>query len=358
MNKEMLGNFIVENSISIVDAMKKIDENARGILFITDERGRLMGTLTDGDIRRWLIRTGDLSVDIYALMNKHPEFLYWTDRQKAVAHMKEKKITALPILDAKEKIIDILFVSEEENPVESTKCNALSGVPLIIMAGGKGTRLYPYTKILPKPLIPIGDIPIIERIINRFVNYGITEIYVTVNYKKSMIKSYFSDSSSDYSIKYVEEDKPLGTGGSLKLIPMKFDNPIIVTNCDILINADYSDIYRQHIASGNAMTIVSALKNIEVPYGVLHSDERGSIKSMEEKPKLSYFVNTGMYILNPELIEKIPENTFYHMTNLAEQLIREGTPVGMYPISEDSFLDMGELEEMNRMEKKLNVVED
>ena len=170
-----------------------------------------------------------------------------------------------------------------------------------------------------------------------------------------MIKSYFADLAADYKIHYVEEDKPLGTAGSLCLIEAEFDKPFIVTNCDILINADYADIYKYHKESGNVLTIVSALKNIVVPYGVIHSKENGTVVSMEEKPKLSYFVNTGMYVLNPDLLKRIPKDTFYHMTDLTDLLLAEGKQVGMYPISEDSFLDMGEFEEMRRMEKKLNL---
>lgn len=188
-----------------------------------------------------------------------------------------------------------------------------------------------------------------------FVVKGVTDFYATVNYRKNMIKSYFTDTAKDYEIQYVEENQPLGTAGSLRLIEEDFEQPFIVTNCDILIHADYEDVYRYHRESGNELTIVSALKNIVVPYGVIHSSENGAVQSMEEKPKLSYFVNTGMYILNPELKKEIPENTFYHMTDLTDKLLKENRKVGMYPISEDSFLDMGEFEEMHRMEKKLDL---
>jgi NDP-sugar pyrophosphorylase family protein len=155
----------------------------------------------------------------------------------------------------------------------------------------------------------------------------------------------------------VEEEEPLGTAGSLALIQEKFEQPVFVTNCDILIREDYSNIYQYHKDSGNELTIVSALKNIVVPYGVLHCSENGLIQSMEEKPKISCFINTGMYILNPELIREIPRNTFFHMTELAEQLMKEKRRVGMYPISEDSFLDMGEFAEMRRMEERLGIYE-
>ena len=184
-------------------------------------------------------------------------------------------------------------------------------------------------------------------------DHGVPVIFV--NYRKNMIKSYFTDTAKDYEINYVEENQPLGTAGSLRLIEEEFEQPFIVTNCDILIHADYEDVYRYHRESGNELTIVSALKNIVVPYGVIHSSENGAVQSMEEKPKLSYFVNTGMYILNPELKKEIPENTFYHMTDLTDKLLKENRKVGMYPISEDSFLDMGEFEEMHRMEKKLDL---
>ena len=194
-----------------------------------------------------------------------------------------------------------------------------------------------------------------ERILDRFRDFGVRKFYATVNYRKNMIKSYFSEGTADYDICYVEEDKPLGTAGSLGLIGERFDRPFIVTNCDILIHADYADIYKYHMEAENELTIVTALKNIVVPYGVVHSSENGMITAMEEKPKLSYFVNTGMYILSPKLLEEIPKDTFYHMTDLADKLLQEGRRVGMYPISEDSFLDMGEFEEMHRMEEKLNL---
>lgn len=353
MSKERLLNLCGSASLTIVEAMEKIDANAKGILFITTEDDKLVGAVTDGDIRRWLIKTADLTSKVEALMNMNPKFLYVADRAKALSFMREKKIHALPILDNYARVVDIVL-DDDENTI-SINSKALENVPVIIMAGGKGTRLYPYTKILPKPLIPIGDIPILERIINRFYDYGASKYYMTVNYKKGMIKSHFAELDPDYSIEYVEEDKPLGTAGSIKLINEKFDSPVIVINCDILIEADYEDIYEYHKSSGNAMTIVSALKNIEVPYGVLKTGENGVITAFEEKPKLSYFVNTGMYIVNGEMLEKIPEDTFFHMTHLAEKLMDEGLQVGMYPISEESFLDMGEFEEMRRMEEKLNV---
>ena len=356
MNKEQLEKFLGTTSMTIVDAMGKIDANAKGILFLVEEQGVLTGCITDGDIRRWLIKSGDLSATVDNAMMKTPKFLYEEEKEEAESFMKQKKITAVPILNEKKQVLDVVILAEANITDNSKIKKNLSGVPVVVMAGGKGTRLYPYTKILPKPLIPIGETPIVERIINVYNEYGINKFYMTVNYKKGMIRSYFADIEPEYELVYVEEDKPLGTGGSIKLIEDSFDKPLFITNCDALILADYGDIYDFHIKSGNDITMVSALKNITVPYGVLHSGDNGTLLSMEEKPKLSYFINTGMYVINPETIELIPDDTMYHMTHLVETVMKNGGKVGTYPISEDSFLDMGEFDEMRRMEEKLHIV--
>lgn len=356
MNKERLKKFIGTTSMTIVDAMGKIDTNAKGILFIVDAKEVLVGCITDGDIRRWILKTGDLSSSVEEAMMPRPKFLWEEEKKNAERLMIQKRITAVPILNQQRNIVDLVFLSDEMYVKSEKEKKNLRGVPVVVMAGGKGTRLYPYTKILPKPLIPIGETPIVERIINAYVEYGIDKFYMTVNYKKGMIKSYFADVAPDYSIVYVEEEKPLGTGGSIKLIEESFDRPLFIANCDALILADYGDIYDFHIKSGNAITMVSALKNITVPYGVLHSGDNGTLLSMEEKPKLSYFINTGMYVMDPKMIEKIPNDTMFHMPQLVDAVMKDGGKVGAYPISEDSFLDMGEFNEMRRMEEKLHIV--
>lgn len=347
--------YMADTSITIVEAMKQLDQNAKGILFIVDERFRLLGSVTDGDIRRWIIRTGDLSSDASKFMFRKTKYLYRGDEKKAKKFMREACIKALPILDEEKRIVEIIFDSYKNSGTNTPSSAGLKRVPVIVMAGGKGTRLYPYTKILPKPLIPIGDIPILERIINRFQKYGVSEFYLTVNYKKEMIKSYFSDLQPEYQVHYVEEDKPLGTAGSIRLINRKFDIPFIVSNCDVLIDADYEDIMKQHQESGNMLTIVSSLKNIEIPYGVLYTKEQGIVTMMEEKPNISFWINTGMYILSPGTLDYIPKETSFHMTDLVNILLKSGKQVGIYPVSEDSFLDMGEFEEMHRMEEKLSL---
>ena len=350
-----LSLYIAKNDINVVEAMQKIDKGTKGILFITDEQDSLIGCVTDGDIRRWLIKTADLTATANSFMHKNPKFIFKADDVDIQKYLMQNSISALPILDVDRKILNIVFRNDKISSSEAYRNSKLKDVSVVIMAGGKGTRLYPYTKILPKPLIPIGEIPIIERIVNRFVNYGAKDFFFTVNYKKGMIKSYFDDLNPEYRVTYVEENKPLGTGGSLKLINRKFDKPIFVTNCDILIEADLADVYKQHLQSGNAITVVASLKNIVIPYGVLEVEKQGLISAMKEKPSISHFINTGMYIVNPDLLDFIPNDTFYHMPQLLEDVMAKGMKVGIYPLSEDAFLDMGEFEEMKRMEEKLHV---
>lgn len=354
MNNRQLAAMIECSTTKVVDAMKRIDDNTAGILFVVDDNNRFVGTLSDGDIRRWLIRTGNLEAPINLAMNCNPKFLVEGNTSEAASVFKNAQIRSIPVVDENMTIIDVLFDDNEQRVIKPPEKN-LAGVPVVIMAGGKGARLHPYTKILPKPLIPIGDIPIIERIINKFTYFEASDFYITINYRGGMIKSYFSELNPKYNINYVKEDIPMGTAGSIGLIEDRLDRPFFVSNCDILINTDYSEMYKHHIESGNALTAVAALKNIYVPYGVFTTGEQGTVSAIKEKPRLSYLVNTGMYILNPELIDMIPNGGMFHMTDLMNKLIDAGMKVGMYPVSEDAFLDMGEIEEMQRMEKKLEI---
>lgn len=352
MTKADLEKFTATGDITIVEAMKKIDLNSYQVLFVVDDKGCLMGSVSDGDIRRGLIKKGQLDQKIAELMNTKTQYIREGETWDENYWKEHVGISVVPVVDSNKVIIDFKR-KLKRNIISEGQKKYLKDVPVVIMAGGKGTRLYPFTRILPKPLIPVGDTPILERIFNRYAAYGIDHFYLTVNYKKNIIKSYFDDLDKAYELKYVEEDQPLGTAGSLRLITDSLVRPVIVANCDILIDADYADIYRYHTESKSDVTIVSALKQIQVPYGVLHPGENGIISSMEEKPSMSYFINTGMYVVNPECLEAIPPNQMYHMTDLVDELMKQGKKVSMYPISEDSFLDMGEFEEMKRMEDRL-----
>lgn len=346
-------NEIIIKNISIKDAIKQLDVTAKKILFIVNNNNQLIGALTDGDVRRWILKNGSFNEPVSKIMNRNPIFLNINNKENAKKNIEEKNIDALPIVNDKNVIVDIIFRNELFN-YQVSYYNEIS-TPVVIMAGGKGTRLQPYTKILPKPLIPIGDTSITERIINRFVKFGIKEFYMTVNYKKNMIKAYFEELEKNYKLHYVEETNFLGTAGSLYLLNETIKETFIVTNCDILVEADYLDILNYHKKNKNYITMVTSLKNYEIPYGVIKLADNGDVKETVEKPEYNFLVNAGFYILEPEVLEDIPPNTFLHITDLINEYLKEGKKVGTYPITGNAWLDMGEFKEMKRMEEMLGI---
>ena len=217
------------------------------------------------------------------------------------------------------------------------------------MAGGKGTRLKPLTNIIPKPLIPVGEKTILEEIMNQFETIGCTKFHMSVNYKYDMIEYYLSQLEHKYDISFFQEDKPLGTIGSVSLLKGKITTPFFVSNCDILINQDYRDVYEYHISNKNDITIVTAIKTYTIPYGVIEAEEGGIMTGLSEKPEFNYMINTGVYILNPELIDLIPEGEFFHITHLMEKVRKNGGKVGCFPVSNGAWRDMGEWPEYLKM---------
>lgn len=348
-----LQDIFINKNISIKEVLRKLDETAKKILFVVTEDNKLLGIVTDGDIRRWILRNGGLSEPVFKVMNQSPKFIYEKDVPLAKQIMKEEMIEAIPVLNNNNEVIDIIFWNDRFKT--KFKKHKKIDAPVVIMAGGKGTRLEPYTKILPKPLIPIGNTPIVERIIHRFNEFGCSQFYLTVNYKKNMIKAYFNEIEKNYTVEFVEEEKPLGTGGSLYLIKDQLKDTFFVSNCDILIDGDYTDMIEYHKKQENKITLITSLRHYTVPYGIVKIDNESNVLEIVEKPEYDYLVNTGMYILEPECLYDIPENTFYHITELINQYIEKGERVGVYPVSENSWLDMGQFEEMENMKQKLGV---
>lgn len=346
-------DLVIDPNASIHEAMQQLDRGGRRILLILDEVGRLDGVLTDGDIRRFILKNGDLKSAVSAVYTRHPVALTTAERHRAAEVMQTRRIDAIPVLDGTGRVHDIVFwhtLSGEHASIEAT---GKLDLPVVIMAGGEGTRLYPYTKILPKPLIPIGDTPIVERIINEFHRFGCADFILTVNYKKNMIKSYFGELDAPYRLRFVEEPSPTGTGGSLALAREHLNRTFFVSNCDILIRADYSAIVAHHRESGNAVTMVTSVKHFRIPYGVVHLNDAGAIERFEEKPESVYLVNTGMYLMEPTVFEHLPPREFFHLPELVENCSCAGLKVGVFPISEDAWMDMGQVDEMNKMLSRL-----
>lgn len=342
-------DFLIDENCSMIEAMKRLDEVARKVLFIT-KNSRFVATITDGDIRRWILKHSTLEARLIDIANYQPQFLREGQRHSAQSFMFENAIEALPIVNEGGEIVAIDFWNNEK----ITPKNVLN-LPVIIMAGGQGSRLYPYTKILPKPLIPIGEIPITEHIINRFYKNGCNEFYLVLNCKKNMIKAYFNDIDKKYSLNYIDEKESLGTGGGLSLLKGKISSTFFLSNCDVLIEADYKRIYDYHKSEKNLITIVSSLKNFTIPYGVIEVNDIGRIERIKEKPQLSLFTNTGMYIVEPGVIDELKDEVAIDFPDIIKKYMIVGEKIGVYPISENDWLDMGQFNEMDKMLKQLNL---
>lgn len=333
---------------SILEAMQQLDKSSRKILFVHRE-GKLLASLTDGDIRRWILKKGDLHISIKYAANYKPKYLYEKQADQAMRTIKKYGIDAIPVVDDEQIIKRIIFANDfmQEHGMFERE------IPVVIMAGGLGTRLSPYTNILPKPLIPVGDYPIAEHIINRFCSYGCRQFYMIVNYKRNMIKAYFDELDKDYRLDFITEEKALGTGGGVSLLKGIVKDTFILTNCDILIDDDLTKAYEQHIAVGNMITMVCSLKNFMIPYGVVNIGEDGTIASMQEKPNMSFFTNTGCYFVEPKVIEDLKYNEPADFPTIIEEYMKEGKRIGIYPIGEEAWLDMGQLDELEKMKARL-----
>lgn len=344
-------SYVVEENVSVFDTMKKIDAGAHGIAFVC--RGlKLCAVVTDGDIRRYILSGGSLDRPVYEIAHKMPVYLTKEREGQAGEVMRRHSITAVPIVDDAGEILKIRFIKEELRETQEQPKRCL-GLPLVIMAGGKGTRLKPYTDILPKPLIPVGDKTITEHIMDRFAEYGCTQVSMIVNYKKDFIKAYYKDNEIPRDITFVEEEAYLGTGGGLGLLADRMRGTFFMSNCDILVDADYGDILERHRQDGNMITMVCAEKKFEVPYGTVQIGQEGRIVKLKEKPRFLYHVNTGFYVIEPSFLKKIPQDTFIHITDVIENCIADGERVGSYLIQDDAWMDMGQFDELEKMKERL-----
>ena len=345
--------FFIPEDTPIKTAMRRMGEAGERILFVVNADQQLIGSLTDGDIRRWVLANGDLMVDISRIYNRQPLYVkehYDMERVKEL--MIKSKITGIPVIGPDELISDVLIW----NAVFSGKKTAREeriDVPVMIMAGGKGTRLDPFTKILPKPLIPIGEKTILELIMDKFHDYGVQSFYISTNHKSRLIKAYFEERESPYTIKFVEETKPLGTIGSLSLIREEVHDSIIVSNCDIIIECDYHEFLEHHRMKGYDLTLVGSFRHFKIPYGICKIADGGALLGIEEKPEYDYLINTGMYILKKDVLNLIPDNEHFNITDLIKKIKDSRGKVGVFPIDEKSWIDIGQWDEYQKAVRHL-----
>ena len=324
-----------------------MDEIKMKILFVFDGN-TFEGILTLGDLQRAIIKGSNLANNVSNILDKNK---IYAEAGESIDSIKKKmeaiRAECMPVVKDKE-LLEVYtwedLFGENQEP-EKKQIN----LPVVIMAGGKGTRLKPITNVIPKPLVPVGDKTILEVIMDQFEGIGCHKFYMSVNYKADMMKYYLSQLDHKYDIEFFMEDKPLGTIGSVALLKGKINTPFFVSNCDSINEQDYRDVYDYHVNNHNDMTIVTMVKSFKIPYGVIETGKDGLMVALKEKPEQTYMVNTGVYILNPECINEIPEGEFFHITHLMEKVKARGGRVGCFPVSEHSWKDMGEWDEYLKM---------
>ena len=339
----------INPNITISQAMKALDATAKKCMLVVTKNNELLGTLTDGDLRRSILSGLKFSEKITKIYNTNPTFLLqgsYTTRE-AENLLKNKELDLIPIVNENNVVVDYVTWSTLDN--DSPLLKTLENVPVVIMAGGKGTRLEPFTKILPKPLVPVHEKPIIEHIIDRFINLGCIDFYLMVNYKGRILKAYFEELQPKYRVNFLEELEPLGTAGSLSYLDGKFDQPFFVSNCDIIVKADYASLYEFHQKGGYDVTLVASAKDYIIPYGTCELNAEGHLAHINEKPHYDFLINTGLYVLNPEVLKLIPENEFFHITQLIQNVKDKGRKVGVFPIDDDAWIDVGQWAEYKKV---------
>lgn len=342
----------VDSNSTLLTVIHKMDATEHRLLIVT-KGGHYKGLVSIGDIQRAIIKGVALNSHVEPILRPNATVASLHDDVGAIKEvMRERMIEFMPVIDDEGNVADIIFwkdLFEGEMMVNRPKID----LPVVIMAGGKGTRLKPITNVIPKPLVPVGDKTILEVIMDQFEGIGCHKFYMSVNYKADMMKYYLSRLDHKYDIEFFMEDKPLGTIGSVSLLKDKITTPFFVSNCDSINEQDYRDVWDYHVNNRNDMTIVTMVKSFKIPYGVIETGEDGLMTALKEKPEQTYQVNTGVYILNPGLIEEIPEGEFFHITHLMEKVQARGGRVGCFPVSEQSWKDMGEWPEYLKMIKVL-----
>jgi len=347
----------IDEKIVIKSAIKQMDKAFLKILFVMDKDKKLLGTVTGGDLRRWILDNGDLVQPVKKLFNRNPIVIHQKAPEKEIkATMLENKIEYLPVVNDDHHIVDVLYWGDIFGKNTNHKGILYDlDVPVVIMAGGKGDRLDPFTKILPKPLLPIGDKPIVEVIIDEFRKQGLREFFMMLNYKGEMIESYFNHIEKDYEIQYVREETSLGTAGGLRLLDKRIKDTFIVSNCDVLVYADLAEVINFHIEQEAYLTVLSSIQHHKIPYGVITFKDGGEVMDMIEKPEYTFTINTGVYVLSTEALRYIPKNSVFDMTDLMTALLKSKKKIMTYPVNESDYMDVGQWEEYKKTIAKLTL---
>lgn len=345
--------YLIDSRETIRNAFKKQDLNKKKFILVTDEDRKIVGIVTDGDFRRAIWDAVFLKDPIATIMNRNFKSLSGGYRFDDIRDIFLKtNIVQIPVLDDGGRLADIVF-RDDFKASELTLPSRKMDLPVVIMAGGEGARLDPFTRILPKPLIPVGEKSVIEIIMERFSESGMNHFYISLYHRAKMIKAYFEDFGKPYRISYIEEESPLGTAGALKFLEGKIGPHFFVTNCDIIIDENYAEVYEFHKQGNYALTLMGSMQHMVVPYGVLKMRNGGDLDEISEKPEYDFLVNTGMYLFNADILRYIPANKRYDITDLIDALRAKNERIGIYPVSEKSWIDIGQWEAYRTSIKRL-----
>ena len=347
--------FLIQKSCTIIEALKRMSKSGEKSLIVVNHNEKLLGILSDGDLRRAILNKKKLTENISKIYNSNSFYLFENsyDLENVKKKALKQKIYFIPILNRNKKVTNLLTSTDlfSENKNIKTKNK---NIPVVIMAGGLGTRLEPFTKVLPKPLIPIDGKPIIDHIMESFKNSGSNTFYITLNYKSKILKSYFEELKHKYKIFFLEEKKPLGTAGALFLLKNRIAKNFFVTNSDIILNTDYIDLYNFHIESKNDITLVVAAKEYEIPYGSCEISSNGNLLKINEKPKYNFLINSGLYLLNNKILKLLKKNNKIDMNELIELAIEKKFKIKIYPVSDKQWIDVGQWVEYKKIVEKFN----
>ena len=351
-------NIIISKKTKIKIALKILNNaQSKCLVVVNSKKDNIyLGTITDGDIRRALIKKISLNNTVEKIYNKKSKYLKQSILKKNNIKnlIKKLNITVLPVIDDNRKLKKVIQISKpHRKKIKVDKKKYLKNYPLVIMAGGLGTRLEPFTKVLPKALIPINDKSIAEVIINKFLDYGIKEVYLSINHKSEMIKAYFKNKKVKTKINFIEEKTFLGTCGSLSLLRTKKNKNFIVSNCDILMNFNYSKLVKFHEVNNNDLTLVAVNKKFKVPYGICELKNNGELNFIREKPTYKYLTNAGLYIIKKEICTLISKSHKTDFNDLIKNLKKRNKKVGIFKSNQNTWSDIGQINEYKKNFNKI-----
>jgi len=335
---------------TINNAFNLMNKYGSGCLVVIDfKTKKVLGTLSDGDIRKKLLFGTKLSDKINNIYNKNP--ITFNHKNYNLDLIKKtfikKKIDLIPILNQNNTLRKIYRISEFVGKKHKEQAT-YSKTPILIMAGGKGKRLGPITHVLPKPLVPVKSKTMIELVLDQFLRYGYKNLHISINYKASLIKAFFKELKPSYKIKFIEEKKPLGTAHSLHNFKNSNSKIVVMTNCDIIIKEDINRIIKYHIENFYDLTLVGTHKEFFLPYGACEINKDGTLKLINEKPTQNYLINAGLYVINTKKLKNIKKNIEFNITDLTNNLLNENKKVGIYVVEADKWIDFGQISEYQK----------